>query len=224
MYFFKKNLIDITIFILLQYILITVILILLYSGGNPINPYEHTYIFNLNYLSDLGRHADFTNQPNPFCIFYCLTMVLTGIGTVLYFYLISWLIEYSKIRKFIFILGIIVGLGYTLIGIFPADINLNWHLTVGMTAFYISIFANLMINFFIKKEVYPYIFYTTTFLNILLIGRVLFNITIDFFNLTSEELLKSKVITQKIVIYSQVIIVISILYYIKRKRFFCYEN
>jgi len=223
-HFFKKNLIDITIFIVIQYIVITAILMFLYSGGNPVFPSEPEYVLNLNYLSDLGRLKYFSMGINPFWFFYTLTMVLSGIGTVLYFYLISRLINTPVIRNLIVIIGIISGLGYALIGFFPVDFNLNLHLTAGMTAFYTFIFANLMVTLFIKKELYPYIFYATVFLNFLLISRMLILFFLNYFHFEPTELLEIKVISQKIVVYMQIIIVSSILFYIKRKKIFCYEN
>jgi len=221
-HFFKKNLIDITIFILMQYIVITAILMFLYSGGNPIYPTEHVYAFDLNFLSDLGRKRYFSHQSNPFWFFYTLTMVLSGIGTVLYFYLMSRFINTPAIRNLIVSLGIIAGLGYALIGFFPVDISLSRHLTAGMTAFYTFIFANMMVTLFIKKEQYPYIFYATAFINFLLINRMLILIFINHFHLEPTEMLEIKVISQKIVVYMQVIIMSSILFYIKRKRIFYY--
>jgi len=219
-HFLKKNLIDISIFILLQYIVITAILILLYSGGNPINPTEHIYAFDLNYLSDLGRVRYFSQQSNPFWIFYSMSMLLVGIGTFLYFYLLSRLIENTKIRELILVLSVLSGLGFISIGLFPVDNNLKWHLSSGRLAFYIFILANLILNFFIKKKTYPYVFYATMFLNILLIGRVVLVYFITHSNMMLEEVLKFKVISQKILIYTQIIIVSSILFYIKRKKIF----
>jgi len=221
-HFFKKNLIDITIFILMQYIVITAILMFLYSGGNPINPTEHIYAFDLNFLSDLGRKRYFSQQANPFWFFYSLSMFLVGIGTIVYFYLLSRLIENAKVRKLILILSVLSGLGYILIGLFPVDINLKWHLSAGKLAFYVFILANFILNIFIKKKTFSYVFYATIFLNILLIGRLLFVFFITHSNIILEEVLKSKVISQKILIYTQILIVSSILFYIKRKKIFYY--
>jgi hypothetical protein len=224
MHFLKRNLIDITIFILLQYILTTLVLMYLYTGGNAINTSITAYVYNLNYLSDLGRVKYFSMHPNPFWFIYTLTMILTGIGTFLYLYLLSRLVKNESIRKIIIVLGFIAGLGYAFIGFFPVDINLTRHLTAGMTAFYVFIFANLLINFYINKTEYPYVFYATTLLNVLLIGRIMLILLIDHLQLVPVELLKYKVISQKIVIYGQVILATSILYYIKRKKIFYYEN
>ena len=222
--FLKKNLIDISIFIILQYVLTTVILILLYSGGNPINPTEHFYVFNLNYLSDLGRVSYFSQQANPFWVFYALSMLLIGIGVFLYFYLLSRLITNLKIRKIIIFLSVITGLSYALISFFKIDTNLNGHIIAAMVSFYTFIFANLMINLFIKKELYPYIFYATALLNFFLISRMLILIFLNYFHIEPTELLKVRVISQKIIVYMQVIIMTSILFYIKRMKIFCYEN
>lgn len=218
MTFLRKNLIDIAIFILIQYFFITLVLMYLYNGGNVINPLTPHFVWNLNYMSDLGRLYYFNGAHNPFWFFYTLTLSLIGIGTFLYFYLVSFLIRSNVIRKIIIISGLISGLGYMLVSFFPVDMFLTQHIRSGMSAFYMFIFANCLLAFFIDREQYPKIFYLTCFLNGLIIARILLLYFGNHWFDDAEFLLKLKVISQKLIIYAQIIISTYILYRIKRYR------
>ena len=220
MKFFRKNLIDITIFILLQYFFTSLILIYLYTGGNPVSHDTTEYVWNLNYLSDLGRVFYFNGNKNPFGIFYVLSMGLVGVGTGLYLYLVSSFVEKNKIRKLIRILGILSGLGYMFIGFFPVDLYLKQHISAGMLAFYSFFLAELLLVIFINRAKFPFVFYATFFLILLLAGRILLIYLTKDLGWETGKLLNFKTISQKIVVYGQIIVAIMILSSLKKRALY----
>ncbi len=220
MKFFRKNLIDITIFILLQYFFITIILILLYTGGNFINNDATNYVWNLNYLSDLGRVFYFNENKNPFSFFYASSMWLVGIGTALYFYLVGSLVKKNRVKKSIIILGILSGLGYMLVGYYPVDLYLKQHISVGMLAFYSFFLAELLLIIFINKAKFPLIFYLTLLIVFLFIFRIILIFFIKNAGLEFETLLKLKTISQKILVYAQILVSTFILYSLKKRALY----
>ena len=220
MKFFRKNLIDITIFILLQYFFTSLILMYLYTGGNPINHNASGYVWNLNYLSDLGSVFYFNGVKNPFGIFYDASIGLIGIGTALYFYLVSSLVEKYKIRKWIIFLGILSGLGYMLIGFYPVDLYLKQHISVGMLAFYSFFLAELLLVIFVNRANFPFVFYATLFLILLFVIRILLIYFTKDLGWETGKLLNIKTISQKIVVYGQIIVAIMILSSLKKRALY----
>jgi len=220
MKFFRKNLIDITIFILLQYFFISFILMYLYVGGNPIHHNATGYVWYFNYLSDLGRVFYFNGHKNPFGIFYDLSLILVGIGTAFYFYLVSSLVIKDKIRKLIVLLGVLSGLGYMLIGFFPVDLYLSKHVSAGMLAFYSFFLAELLLVIFVNRANFPFVFYATLFLILLFVGRILLIYLTKDSVWEVGKILKFKTITQKIIVYGQVMISTFILYSLKKRALY----
>ncbi len=218
MSFFRRNLIDIAIFTLVQYFFTTLVLMYLYEGGNALNAQTASYVFDLNYLSDLGRVVFYNGMDNPFWLFYSLSMLLIGVGVVFYFYLTGFLINHKLVRKLILFLGILSGLGYAAIGFFPVDVSFANHIKAGMLAYYGFILAQLLLTFFINKDQYRVIFYLLVFLNILLLLRFVLYYLIKDMDISAISLLQIKTIYQKILVYGQVFVVLGILIRIKKRR------
>ena len=192
----------------------------LYIGGNPINHDLSKYVLNLNYLSDLGRAFYFNGDNNPFVVFYTSSMGLVGIGTGLYFYLVSTLVEKTIIRKLIILLGVLSGIGYMFIGFYPVDLYLTQHISAGMLAFYSFFLSELLLLIFINRVKYPKVFYLTLFLVLLFVLRIfLINLTKNS-GLEVEIILSLKTISQKIVVYGQIIISIMILSSLKKRALY----
>lgn len=220
MKFLRKNLIDITIFILLQYFFTSFILIYLYTGGNAIYHDDQVYAWHLNYLSDLGRAFYFNGNENPFWIFYGLSLGLVGIGTFLYFYLLSALIKNKVIKLLIILFSILSGIGYILIGFYPVDLYFTKHISAGMLGFYSFFFANLLLVMFINREKYRLIYHLTLLLIFLFLGRMLAIFIAHQAGADSLYMLQIKTISQKIVVYGQIITSIMILWSLKKQALY----
>ncbi len=206
----NKNLIDFTFFTLFQYFLFILVLIPIYEGGNPVNPNETSFVWNLNFLSDLGRTHYFNGTPNPFWVFYNISLSIIGIGIFLYFYFLSYLIKQRFFKKLIILFGGLSGLGYTLISFFPADLYLEKHIqvgTVGLISFFI---ATLLLVIFIDRTIYRKIFYLSVVVLILLAFRILEMNLVKIIGIDKITLLKLQTISQKIVVFPQIFIAIII--------------
>ena len=220
MKFLRKNLIDLNIFILLQYFFTSFILIYLYNGGNAIYHDYKVYAWHLNYLSDLGRAYYFNGGKNPFWIFYSCSLGLVGIGTFLYFYLVTSLIKSPVVRKFILFFSILSGIGYILIGFYPVDLYFTKHISAGMLGFYSFFFANLLLVIFIDKERYSLIYYLTFLLMFLFLGRILAIFIAHQSGADNIDMLQIKTISQKIVVYGQIITSVFILWSLKKQALY----
>ena len=214
---YKKYLIEIGIFSIRQYIIICLILILIYSGGNPFNFDEPDFSWSLNYLSDLGRFHYFNGEKNPFWIFYNLSISIVGIGIIIFFYLLSLLINRRIIKKIIFLFGLLSGIGYTLIGIFPVDLSLLQHVRSGYFGMINFLFAVLLTLLYINKTGYLQIYFLLVFLFTIVLAKIFTNYLTNYMNINKLALLKFKVITQKIVVFSQVFFSIIIFYKLRKQ-------
>jgi hypothetical membrane protein len=198
----------ITIFLLLQYFITVSLLIILYQGGYLYAPETDHFIMNKNYLSDLGRVKYFNNYENPFWIYYSFTLSLVGIATILFFKLVSRL---QKKRQFISVIfGLISGLSYIGIAVFPVDKQFDLHIISGKIAYFSFFFAVLNVNFFIDKNKHKIIHNLLLVLNVFLF---LFLLLILFGPSSKEGLwaLQLKTIAQKIMVSMQLLLSILIL-------------
>jgi len=220
MAFFRKNLIDITIFILLQYFFISFTLMYLYSGGNPIHHNATGYVWNLNYLSDLGREYFFNGDLNPFWIFYSLSLAIVATGTFLYFYIVSSLVNNNIAKKTIVLLGFLSAMGYLFLGVFQVDVYLSRHLSAGMLAFYSFYLAEFLLIIFINRKTYPMVYYLTLLLILLFLVRISLIYFTKNSELDNQTLLNIKTISQKIIVYGQIIISTCILISLKKRALY----
>ncbi len=208
-----RNLIDINLFLLLQYIFITFILMSLYQGGSVAHPNASSYIVSENYLSDLGRTVLFDHENNPFWMFYTFTLALVGMGTFLFFFILAQL---QTSKKYIpIILGLISGLGYVGIAFFQVNQRLKAHLIAGQIAYFAFFLGLISLLVYINKPVYKKIYIFIFVLAILIAVYLL----IGFLGPNSSDhihALHFKTLTQKISVYSQIGISIAILLQVKK--------
>ena len=176
--FLMKNLVDISIFLILQFAFFSIILISLYQGGSILHPYASEFLFTENYLSDLGRYSYYNGNINPFSIFFTLSLTLAGIGIITYFYVFS---RFCQKKFFIpLIFGSLAGIGIIGLSLFWSDITHNEHLFFGRLAYIGFFLASVSLNFQINKKKFPSIYKTLLFLNISLLGFLIVLLLIDY--------------------------------------------
>jgi len=208
-----KNLIDICLYLLLQYIFITFVLMYIFQGGSMLQPDETYYIMNENYLSDLGRTFLFDNDFNPFWMFYTFTLGLVGMGTFLFFYILSQFVD--KKRHIPIILGTISGLAYMGIAFYQVNTHLKAHVLSGQIAYFAFYFALISLLFLLNKDSYPKLYKLILTLFIIITIYLFINL-FGPKSFENKEALHLKTITQKITVYSQIIISIWILIIVKK--------
>lgn len=216
MNFYRKNLVDITVFFLFQYLLTILLLIYLYQGGNALNPLDANYVLEANYLSDLGRHFYFNGEANPFWIFYTFSMGLLGIGTSLFFYYLSLLVNHKFIQKITILFGIISGLAYLSMYVFSPDTNFTTHMFLNKVAHYLFMVNVVLLVFSVNREKYPVIYYSLSILFLIFILRFILLFFIKKLHFDQETILHFKVIYQKILVFFQLLIASLILFRIKK--------
>ncbi len=219
MNFFKKNLTDITIFILLQYIFMAVVLMYLYNGGNVVDAHSKEYVWNINLLNDLGRTVFYNGQKNIFWLYYSLSLFLIGIGIMLFFYLISRLLETTKLRNLIMILGVISGLGYIIMAFSPININPVLNLAASKVGLFAFISAIFVLNLFLDKDKYRFLYYNILIFNILLIIALFYQSFMLEFN-KPDFIIKYMAVMQKIIVFFQLVFASFVLYYIKKRKLY----
>jgi len=198
------------IFLLAQYLVVCVELMFLYKGGSLFDTHYLHYVLDQNYLSDLGRTFYFSNQVNPLWFVYSITLFLVGLGTALFFKNISVLID-DKLRFWVQILGLISGLAYIGIAIFPVDIYFKEHIVSGQIAYFSFFFAFLLFSFLIDRKVYSRIFNWSVLLTLALFVFLL----LGFFGPHSNEgvwALQIKTLSQKVMISLQIFVSIYLLF------------
>lgn len=198
-----------TLFLFIQYVIVTLVMMLNYDAGQYFNHAGTGFIFNQNYLSDLGRTRTFLGAENPSYIFYTLTLSLAGLGVMLFFFLINAASK-SVWRFVVMTLGLVSGVCYIGIAINPVDVSLEPHLIFGRLSFFAFFFASLGSQILLNKKVHPLSNKIFTFLNILMF----FYLLLMFFGPPSSTglwAIQLKTLAQKIIVYALMICSVLIL-------------
>ncbi len=196
-------------FLLMQYIIVTVVMVLFYDAGNRYAPELNHFVLDQNYLSDLGRSVGFSGKDNPSYIYYSLTLSLVGIGILLFFLQISNTISH-KGKYLMLISAAVSAIAYIGIAYYPVDVNLESHVSYGRLAFLSFFVTTLFSHLFLDKQKYKTANKLFLVLNVMLTGYLI----LMFFGPSSTRgvwALQLKTISQKIMVYSQIILCMLIL-------------
>jgi hypothetical membrane protein len=197
----KINLKNLTLLFFWQYIVTTLILMALYTGGNRYAPDLSHFVLNQNYLSDLGRTIDFAGKQNSYSIFYAITLSLVGIGIFLFFLQVTRTIS-NKFKYLLILLALISSLSYIGIALFPVDQDIATHVKFGRIAFFSFFFTSTIFHILIDKKKHPKTNKLLFILNSLLFGYL----ALMLFGPSSAQgvwALQLKTIAQKVMVYSQ---------------------
>jgi len=211
----KSPLYNITVLLFIQYIVVTVIMMLFYDVGNRYAPKLTHYVLDQNYLSDLGRSVGYAGANNPSYIFYSLTLGLIGIGIFLFFIQVQKHMP-NKTKYMVVLLALISAIGYIGIALYPADIDLRTHIIYGRTAFFSFFMTTLTSQILLNKKRFKRSNLYFTVLNLMLF----FYLILLFFGPPSSVgvwVLQIKTIAQKVMVYSQIILCMLILNNIRNK-------
>ncbi len=206
----------IILFLILQYLLTVLLLISFYKGGNFYEPSETSFIFHKNYLSDLGRTAYFNGERNPLWWMYSITLALAGFGTILFFRLMSRNLRIYQ-KYIVLFFGFLAGTGLIGIAVFPVDIYKEPHIMAGSIAFLSFFLALLFLLLFSFKT-------NTRLQNALLLLFVLLflgYLSVKFLvppSRKSEDALVIKVVAQKIIVTSQLLIPVFLLLFLPKEQ------
>jgi FtsH-binding integral membrane protein len=204
------KLIKITQLLLAQYLIVCMVLIFFYQGGNLFDSHNTSYIMHQNYLSDLGRTKYFSGANNPFWFVYSITLILVGLASALFFRITANK-TMSNHKWTVKILGTISGIGYIGIALSPVDIWFKQHIVFGQIAYFSFFFAGLALQVLMDRKNFRQIYKWIFVLNILLFAFL----ALSLFGPHSSEgvwALQIKTIAQKIMVFAQLSISLVVLY------------
>lgn len=210
------SLYNLTLFLFVQYVIVTLVMIMFYDAGNRYAPESTHFVFNQNYLSDLGRSVSFTGIENPSYIFYSLTLGLAGIGIFLFFYQLQKSMT-SKAKHLISLFALVSALGYIGIALYPVNIDIATHILFGRLAYFSFFFTSVLSHILLNKGKFKTANKLFWVLNILLFLYLL----LMLFGPSSSQgvwALQLKTIAQKVIVYGQIILCMGIFINIPKNR------
>ena len=110
-----------------QFIVLTMIGMILYPGGTYNDSSTIGYIFWENYFSDTGRKVSHSGKSNTISsVLFTIALATMGISSIIFFILITHHFAENRVTKWLSIvgsfLGIIAGIFFIGIGFTPSDI------------------------------------------------------------------------------------------------------
>lgn len=210
------SLYNLTLLLFVQYVIVTLVMIWFYDSGSRYAPDSTQFVFNQNYLSDLGRTMGFNGIANPSYIFYSLTLSLAGIGIFLFFLQIKNTMK-SQGKHLVSQTAFASAVAYIGIALFPVDVDLATHVIFGRWAFFSFFFTSVLSHNLLDKARFKTANKLFWLLNILLFLYLL----LMLFGPSSSQgvwALQLKTIAQKVVVYSQIILCLGIFVNISRNR------
>ncbi|MGB1216366.1 MAG: hypothetical protein ACPG5P_00735 [Saprospiraceae bacterium] len=153
----NTSIFNFTLFTAVQFLVLTLIAMFIYSGGMLNDPSLEHYSFFENFFSDLGRTIGFDEESNagPRWIFtYSLTMI--GFGVAAYFLALPTVLDTNKkaVRNasyFIRIIGLASGIGFIGVAFTPWDLMFGTHVMFVNIGFRGLLFAVLIAIYCIFK-------------------------------------------------------------------------
>lgn len=185
---------------------------LLYPGGTYTDPSSMGYDFTRNFFSDLGRLTTFTEEPKHLTmVLFAIPLVLTGMSLPFLFLSLIRSMNFPLKGESLaaFIAALITGTGYVGIAFTPWDIAFPQHIffvRAAFIAFFITVifFTHLTWQSALPRRI-PVILFGYTLLQGLYLLLLFFGP--DF---RSHQGLFIQALGQKIIIYSQITVLIMV--------------
>jgi hypothetical protein len=124
----------------IQFVVLTLLAMLLYGGGNVVNPAARGYSFFTNFFSDLGFTKTRLGTPNTAsAILFFVALTLAGLTLVLFFVAMLRFFRGSSLSRVLSdlgsIFGIVAGLAFVGVAFTPANLYLGPHALFVQVAF-----------------------------------------------------------------------------------------
>lgn len=195
---------------ILQYLFTTGWLMSVYPGGRIGFKESIGYDFTMNFLSDLGRTSGFGRGPNPTAFGYLATLSLAGVSTIVFFAALNYyFIKTIKgaLPVVCFILGVMAGIGYIGVAFNPINEGYWDHVKYVQWGFIGFWCMTVVCAFCIFRSPQFQDFYG----RMLLVFAVILGIQICIMifgprSWSSDEALRLQVIAQKVVVYSEIVV------------------
>ena len=210
------SLYNLTLFLFAQYVIVTIVMIILYDAGNRYAPESTHFVFDQNYLSDLGRSVSFLGIANPNYIFYSITLGLAGIGIFLFFHQVQNTMT-SQTKHLISFFALASAVGYIGIALYPVNIDIATHVQFGRLAFFSFFFTTVITHILLDKERFK----TSNKLFMVLNTMLFLYLLLMLFGPSSSQgvwALQLKTISQKAVVYCQIFLCLGIFLNISKNK------
>jgi len=192
----------------LQFFILTIICMFLYQGGNIIDHSAGAYSFTLNYFSDLGRTTTFTGAPNvPVYIIFSFSAVGVGVSAAFFFFFFPGLFDGKSSRLLVrvgMVTGMLSGICFIGVGLTPWDIQYPMHIYFVKLGFSLFLMASVCCSIAMYRYPdYPNRYVVVYGIFILILSAYLYLLFLGPKDKTSLHDMSLQVISQKIVLYSQ---------------------
>lgn len=123
-----------------QFIVVTALAMLLYQGGNYLDPNYRAYSFIHNFSSDLGLTRTYSGEANrPSMILFMVALTGAGLGLVLFFSVFRSFFTQTLLQRILTangtVAGWVAGLSFVGVAWCPADRAVQWHRDFVLWAF-----------------------------------------------------------------------------------------
>jgi hypothetical membrane protein len=124
----------------IQFLILTLVAMLVYAGGTAADPKAPRYQFFGNFFSDLGRTVAHNGEPNTFsAALFFVALSGAGLALVLFFFALPATCRGRKVTRWLSILGSIAGtvsgLSFVGVALTPSDVAGAAHTTFVYYAF-----------------------------------------------------------------------------------------
>jgi len=206
----KKKICLIALISSILFIILTLIAMILYTGGNYQNIYSQNYDFRLNFFSDLGRTTNFLGSSNLMsCILFIISISSVGFSFSMVLLILPSYFKENSWEKKITIVGCIFGLlsalAYVGISLTPWNIFPDMHMLFVYFAFVLIIPMCLLNSIAVFKNVHFPNYYAKIYLLLAFLQSLYIILMIFGPKQSTENSLLIQVIGQKIIVYAQII-------------------
>lgn len=195
---------------LLIFIVLQALSIFFYPGGTYFDPNIETYSFTKNFLSDLGRLKNFSEEINFIsCQLFNTSLFIAGLIFIKFYFHINIIflnINYKIVSKIGSLMGILTGVSLILVGLTPADLYFDLHVLSAKFVFRCYFIASLCYSFLLYKNQnwenkysFSYLFFSISLMIYIIISEFGPNPK------DSELSLTIQVISQKLILIIQIL-------------------
>jgi hypothetical membrane protein len=197
----------ITMFGIVQFLILSIIAMIVYPGSHKDDLYTEGYLFNLNKFSDLGAWETYSGESNlvSFLLFN-IGMIIVGLSLIPYVIFSAKYFMKQKMPRYLVIIGAFFGIlacvGFICVGLTPRDLLYELHKPFEYAAF-LSIFVMSLIYmlFIYKDSDYPNK-YTIIYAICVVFQFIYLFIVFDIIIVNNEF----DAIAQKLIVYLQLVV------------------
>ncbi len=189
-----------------QFVIITFIAMLAYSGGTRINPNSTKYSFFQNFFSDLGRTISYSGESNFISfLLFLFAVSFTGVSFMAFFLVIPSFFQNTDIERrlsfAVSVTGISSSVMFIGIAFAPDNVFSEIHDFFVVSAFSLAFIASLLLAYLTyHNENFSFAF-SLGYITFIVLVFVYGIIGLIFFDIYTIEGIFIRVTTQKIVVY-----------------------